>query len=185
MSSSLLNQIENNEVTTLHLTKMPRETFVDGSGSITAKTDHFVEVLSNNTSIVSVVMRGDFLACLRGDQRSKVVQALGKLPQIHTVVLGESLLVISDLTTVLTTASTLKVFTLHDVCLQGPPDLFDEFEYVVTRHGALKEFDLKDCMTANQTIDLNKILETTKKSSVTGDAEGLIVDPACATAGTA
>mmetsp|Transcript_17401 Transcript_17401/g.30315 ORF Transcript_17401/g.30315 Transcript_17401/m.30315 type:complete len:178 (+) Transcript_17401:228-761(+) len=175
----LLSEIENNKVTSLHLTDMPKKSF-EG-----AKVEDFCTALEKNTSITTVHMKDDFLACLRGDQRSQVVKAVGKLPAVTEIYFGGSLLLAPDLTSVVETAKTLKVLHLHDVCLQGAPELCKDFEKALSAHSALKEFDMKDCMTANASVDLEAVVAAGKKSSCGGGVDPAVITPGAATAGTA
>jgi hypothetical protein len=99
------------------------------------------------------------------------------------VYLGDSLLLVPDLTTLLTNAKSLTVLNLNDVCLQGPPELFDDFQKALQSHATLKDFSMKDCMTANQTIDMDKLLDAAseKKPAAAGVAAAtasLLVNPA-------
>ncbi|KAG7355229.1 hypothetical protein IV203_004585 [Nitzschia inconspicua] len=62
---SLLNQIENNEVADLRISAAPKEA-LEGK----KKEDALLEALAKNSSITSVQLEEDFLACLRADIRS-------------------------------------------------------------------------------------------------------------------
>ncbi|KAG7351521.1 hypothetical protein IV203_010881 [Nitzschia inconspicua] len=174
----IVSQIENNEVTSLIVTDMPKVCLEKGQ-----KVDAMIEALQSNTSIEVVHLKDDFLACVRADMRSQLIQAVGKLPKIRQVYLGDTLLLVPDLTDLLINAKSLTVLNLTAVCLQGPPEYFDDFEKALRTHTALKTFDMKDCMTANQGIDIEKIAnaadEGEKPASVNLDSESAqVVNPA-------
>lgn len=174
----IVDQIEKNEVSALTLTDIPKACLEKGQ-----KVDALVQALQTNTSVTVVHLQNDFLACVRADMRSQIIQAVGRLPNIRQVYLGDSLVLVPDLTELLTNAKSLTVLNLHDVCLQGPPEYFDEFESALRTHPTLKTFDMKDCMTANQSIDMEKIQTATdsgkKPAAVELEAESLLeVNPA-------
>jgi hypothetical protein len=121
------------------------------------KEQTFLDALANNTSITSVILKSDFLACLRGDVRSQVLKAVGKLPNIQSITLGNSLVLAPDLTELVTQAKTLTSLTLEDVCLQGEPELVSKLEASLSSHGALKEFNLLNCMASNQEVNLDEL----------------------------
>jgi hypothetical protein len=161
---SLLHQIESNDITSLRVDAMPKEAF-EG-----AKPDAFIDALGKNNSISTVHLEGDFLACLRADVRSNVVKAVGKLPSVREIYLGDCLMLAPDLTEVLSTAKSLTVLHLSGVCLQGEPAFFDELEKMVAHHLTLKDFEMKDCMASNQSVDLNKLKEAGTRTSRGGAA---------------
>jgi hypothetical protein len=66
-------------------------------------------------------------------------------------------MLVPDLTKMLSNAKSLTVLNLKAVCLQGPPEYFDDFEKTLQTHPALKTFDMIECMTANQSIDMEKL----------------------------
>ncbi len=148
----IISQIENNEVTSLLMTDIPKAC-LEKDKSIS----DFLQALEGNTSITTVDFKDDFLACIRAEMRSQVIQAVGKLPHIQEVYLGNSLTLVPDLTDLLTSARSLTTLSLKDICLQGPPECFDGFETALRTHPCLKVFDMKDCTTANQSIDMCKI----------------------------
>jgi hypothetical protein len=175
---SIVSQVESNEITDLTLTDIPKACLEKGQ-----KIDALIQALQHNTSIGVVHLKEDFLACVRADMRSQLIKAIGKVPTIRQVYLGDSLVLVPDLTELLTNAKSLTVLNLQAVCLQGPPEYFDEFEKAIRTHPALKTFDMKDCMTANQSIDIDKLQNVAdagrKPAAVAMDSESpLIVNPA-------
>jgi hypothetical protein len=172
---SLLNQIENNEVDDLKIDAMAKEAFEK------AKPEAFLDALEKNNSIRSVRLEGDFLACLRADVRSNVIKAIGKLSSVREIYLGDSLLLAPDLTEMLTEAKSVTTLNLHDCCIQGAPEFFDALEAVLFHHVTLKDFELKDCMASNQSVDLQKLKDAAARTNSCGAG----INPAGATANTA
>ena len=156
----IVDQITANETKILSLSDIPKSCLEKGQ-----KIDAFIQALEGNTSITTVRLQGDFLACVRADMRSKMVKAVGELANVREVYFGNSLLLVPDLTALLQAATSLTVFHLDDVCLQGPPEYFDDFEKALRTHSALKSFDMKNCMSANQSIDMEKIQNATESDS--------------------
>ena len=156
---SLLEQIKNNEITELRIDSMPKEAF-EGK----KKEDLFITALGKNTSITSVRLEGDFLACLKADVRSKVLEAVGKLPSLRSVYLGDCLLLAPDLTDLLINGKTVTILHLHDVCLQGAPELVDALETILRHHVTLKDFEMSNCMASNQSVDMDKLKEAADRS---------------------
>jgi hypothetical protein len=151
----IVGAIENNEMTTLTIKDMPKTVVEKGQ-----KIDAFIRALQCNTSIVTVDLKEDFLACIRAYMRSQVINAVGKLPSIQQVYLADSLMLAPDLTDLLRNANSLTVLNLRAVCLQGAPEYFDEFEKALQTHPALKTFDIVECITSNQSVDMEKLQNT-------------------------
>jgi hypothetical protein len=169
MMCQLLEQIENDNITSLTLEATPKETLEK------KKPEALIEALGKNTSLVSVTMQTDFLACLRGDIRSQVVQAIGKLPSLQSVSLGNSLLLAPDLITLVKTAKSLTTLTLTDICLQGEPTFIEDLQRTIASHASLKDFTLSNCMASNQSVNLSA-LETIKAGNGCGKVAA--IDPA-------
>jgi hypothetical protein len=174
----IVSHIQNNEIISLTITDIPKAVLDKGQ-----KIDEFIQALESNTSITTVDLKEDFLACVRADMRSQIIKAIGKLPNIQQVYLADSLVLVPDLTELLTNAKSLTVLNLKAVCLQGPPEYFDDFEKALQTHPALKTFDMIECMTANQSIDMGKLQNAAdagkKPASVNvGSESPLVVNPA-------
>jgi hypothetical protein len=167
---SLISQIESNDITSLKVDAMAKEAF-EG-----AKVDVFLEALAKNNSITSIAFKGDFLACLRGDNRSDVIKAISKLPALQEVTLGNSLVLACDLTELLLKAKALRTLSLEEVCLQGDEEFCGKFETALSHHGTLKEFHLTDCLTSNQKVDLEKLKKAGNK-----EGSSIGINPAAAT----
>jgi hypothetical protein len=164
----LLEQIGTNDITSLTLEATPKEALEK------KKPEAFLEALGKNTSLTSVTLQADFLACLRGDVRSQVVQAIGKLPLLQSLSLGNSLLLAIDLTTLLKTAKSLTTLTLTEICLQGEPDMIEGLQKMIASHASLKDFTMSNCMATNQSVNLAE-LENIKMGNGCGTAT---IDPA-------
>ena len=170
---SLLNQIESNDITDLTIEAVPKEAF-EG-----AKVDAFLDALEKNTSITKMNLKGDFLACLRGDQRSQVIKAIGKT-KVQDIHLGNSLVLAPDLAELVISAKSLTRLILDDICLQGDADFMGKFETALVSHPSLKEFEMSNCMASNQSIDIEKIQQVK-----VGGPGGCSIENPAATANTA
>jgi hypothetical protein len=156
---SLLDQIVNNEISALRVDAMPTEAFGGKK-----KENLFIEALEKNNSITSVRLEGDFLACLKADIRSKVIEAVGKLPAVRSIYLGDSLLLAPNLTEMLINAKAVTVLHLHDICLQGAPEFVDALAAVLRHHVTLKDFEMTNCMASNQSVELERLREAADRS---------------------
>jgi hypothetical protein len=156
---SILNQIANNEITKLELQDEAEIVFENDDGSIY----EFLDALKKNTSIASMVLRGDFLSCLRADARDQVLKAISG-NHIQHVIIGDTLLLVQDLTQLVGHLKSLRSLELHNLVLQGQEDHFQAFEAALLQHPSLKEFDMSDnCETAIKGIELST-LRNAKKS---------------------
>jgi hypothetical protein len=164
----LLEQIETNDITSLTLEATSKEALEQ------KEPEALLEALGKNTSLTSVTMQTDFLACLRGDVRSRIIQAIGILPSLQSLTLGNSLILAVDLTTLLKTAKSLTTLTLTDICLQGEPATIEELQRTVASHAGLTDFIMSNCMASNQSVNLTE-LENVKVGSGCGNAA---IDPA-------
>jgi NAD(P)H-flavin reductase len=144
----LLEQIESNDIMSLTLEASPKEALEK------KKPDALVEALGKNTSITTVTLKTDFLACLRADVRSQVLQAIAKLPALQSVTLGNSLVLAPDLTSMVKSAKKLNNLTLDEICIQGEEALVEELRVALASNGTLKSFTLNKCMASNQSVDL-------------------------------
>jgi hypothetical protein len=161
---SLLNQIENNEIADLRISATPKEA-LEGK----KKEAALMEALKKNNSITSVHLEQDFLACVRADIRSELIQAISKLPSLRVVHLSDTLMLAQDVTDLLMNVKTITTLHLANVCLQGAPEYFDALETVLQHHATLKEFEMTNCMASNQSVDLEKLKEAAERSSCSGN----------------
>jgi hypothetical protein len=149
---SLLKQIENNDIVDLHINTPPKEA-LEGKN----KEDALIKALEMNNSITSVHLEQDFLACLRADNRSIIISAIGKLPSLRQVYLSDTLLLSNDVSELLASAKAITTLHLVNVCLQGAPEYFDALATVLQQHSTLKDFTLTGCMASNQSVDLGML----------------------------
>ncbi|KAG7363844.1 hypothetical protein IV203_037045 [Nitzschia inconspicua] len=166
----LLQQLESNDITSLTLEASPKEALEK------KKSDELIDALSKNTSVTTLTLQKDFLACLRGDVRSQLMQTIAKLPSLQSVTLGNSLLLAPDLTNLVVSAKSLCTVTLDEICLQGEPALVQDLQVALASHGKLKSFTMNNCMASNQEVDM-KALENVKLGSTCAGGDAAI-DPA-------
>jgi hypothetical protein len=176
---SLLNQIENNEIVNLHISAQPKEA-LEGKN----QEEALIKALGKNNSITSVHLEQEFLACLRADNRSIIVNAIGKLPSLRQVYLSDTLLLGNDVKDLLVNAKAVTTLHLANVCFQGAPEYFDALATVLKHHASLKDFELIDCMASNQSVELEKLTEAAAASHRNSCSGGGVV-PGVAMANTA
>ncbi|KAL3923825.1 MAG: hypothetical protein SGARI_006144 [Bacillariaceae sp.] len=69
-----------------------------------------------------------------------------------------------DLTGLLVNAKVVTVLHLHDVCLQGAPELVEALETILRHHVTLKDFEMTNCMASNQSVDIEKLKDAADRS---------------------
>ena len=156
---SIIQQIANNEITQLELRDEAEIAFENDDGRI----HEFLDALKQNTSITSVTLHGDFLCCLRVDSRGQAIEAFTG-SQIQDITIGDTLLLVNDLTKMVCNLPKLRSLKLHDTLLQGQEEDFKDFEEALMKHPILKEFDMSEnCDTALKKVcDLPKLQEAKK-----------------------
>ena len=90
---SVLEQIKANTISDLNISQDADE--------ITERTSEIVDALRSNKSVVSVRFEGEFLGAMRNDSRLEVVEAVGTIPTLQRVHLGDTLLVVSGIANML------------------------------------------------------------------------------------
>jgi hypothetical protein len=146
---SILEKIQANDITNLHIS--------DADDELLDFPHKLLEALEKNTSITSVRFDADFLGCLRSDARSKLVEAIGKIPSLQEVHLKDALLTVIAITNMILKAKSLRVLTLNNVVLQGVSEHFDACATALYQHVCLKEFGVEDCIPAVKDISLEKL----------------------------
>jgi hypothetical protein len=149
MAHSIIEKIKNNDIDILALKEAPEDYFEE--------VDEFVHALSGNTSIDTVKFTDDFLGCAYGKDRAVFVEAISKLPNLHSVTLSHSLLRVPALTTLLKNAQGLKVLTLKEMVLQGLPQDIEALESALYQHSSMKDFSMMDCSSPVEGVDLEKV----------------------------
>ena len=148
-SCILIEQIQNNDIKVLKIDDTD-EYMIDD-------VKQLVMALEQNTSIVAVHFEGEYLGCLRKNERSDLAQTVGKLPNLQELHMSNTLFVISDICTLVKTAPSLRVLKLNNFVLQGVKEEFENCETLLYSHAALKDLQLKDCKAANDDIALDKL----------------------------
>jgi hypothetical protein len=154
---SVLEQIEGNDVTDLILSKSSDE-YCDDIFKL-------MKALSNNKSIQSIFLEGDFLDDLNSIKRGKVLESIIPIPTLMTVHLGGSFLFTSDIAKMLGGIPDLLELTLEQLVLQGIQVDFDLLESNLNAHSSLKLFKMNECCTAISDISLENLKQSTKKMS--------------------
>jgi hypothetical protein len=129
--------------------------------------------LKENTSLESVRLDKDFIACLFGRERGELMGQLAKLPNLKEVHLGDLGLMVQVLTNLVNEAKGLRELTLERVVLQGIQQDFDMLETALHQHTGLKNFQMNGCIAAHEGIDIETILKAGKSFKTTN-----IKDPA-------
>ena len=149
MVHSVIEKIKNNEILILELKEAPEDYFEDA--------EEFMEALTGNTSINTVMFTHDFLGCVYGKDRAVLIESISKLPNLESVTLSQSLLKVAALTTLLRNAKGLKTLTLNELVLQGLMDDFSDLELVLNQHCSMKEFSMNGCLSPVEGVNLEKL----------------------------
>lgn len=159
-----LQQIKDNGITDIDIAAPADEAFED--------LNEFFDALAANTSLESVKLTKDFIGDLRHDTRHKLLISLGKVPTLKEVYLGDGLLLVKDINTMVSDAKSLRSLTLENLVLQGVSEHFDAFETTLYGHPSLKEFEIVECTPASDEASLEKLDRAGKKfSSATGSID--------------
>ncbi|CAJ1931875.1 unnamed protein product [Cylindrotheca closterium] len=150
---SVLEQIKANSITELNLSQDADE--------ITERTSEIVDALRSNKSIVSVRFEGEFLGDMRNDSRLAVVEAIGAIPTLQRVHLGDTLLVVSGIAKMLSKATDLRELSISNIVLQGVESEFSSFEATLASHSTLKLFTMDKCRPAVAEISLDGLTNST------------------------
>lgn len=120
--------------------------------------DDLIFVLERATSVHTVQITGECLACLHPDDRSTLIQTFGRLPNLQYVTLKNSPVMIWDLSMLLMQAVCLRSLVLEDLVFQGVFSHFIAFETSLMQHVDLKRFVMDDeCVPANDDVSLNSL----------------------------
>lgn len=147
---TILEDIANNNIETLHLEEAPEEYF--------SKPQEFVDAMSKNTSIKKVEFEKDFIACLKGADRAAVVSAVGKLPNVEKVELKDSMLLVGIcVTNLVKNAKKLESISFDHCVMQGLEDDFKKLEAAIKESSSMKELSIGDCTITGESVDLQKV----------------------------
>jgi hypothetical protein len=163
MIMTLLEQIQANEITNVHVDNAADDVFEN--------INAFLDAMGQNTSIESVHFEKEFIGDLRNDARTKLLKAIGQIPSIKEIRLGDALLQTVDITEMVTAAQALRALHLKNIVLQGVAEHFDACETALYKSHTLKEFDLEDCFPAVRGLSLEKLYNAGKKY-----ASGAVID---------
>ena len=147
----IIDEIRGNSVDELHLSNMPEDYF--------ETSQDFANAMEKNTSIKTVILDKDFLACSKGDDRATIVSSLSSPPNVEKVVLEDSLLMIGVCVTNLTqNAKNLNELSMVNCTLQGVPSDFDKFVNALKDNETLKNLHITDCHAPHADVDLTKVM---------------------------
>jgi hypothetical protein len=156
---SILEQLKDHSITDLAIAVPASEAVGD--------LHEFVNALSENKSIETIRLTDDFMGDLRHDDRHKLLSAMGQIPTLKVVFLADGLLMISDITIMISRAKNLRGLTLRNLILQGIEDHFIAAEAALYQHPSLKEFEMNDCSPAWKEASLDKLIQAGQKFSST------------------
>jgi hypothetical protein len=156
---TIIEDICSNQVVDLHLQDVPAEYF--------GETSELIAALKDNTSIETIRFDKDFIACVFGKERGEVLDQVAKLPNLKEVHLGDAGLMVEAIVTLLKNAKSLRKISLHRLVMQGTQKDFDGLEATLYQHGALKDFQMEDCVASNDNIDMGKIMNAGKNFNST------------------
>jgi phosphoribosylformylglycinamidine (FGAM) synthase PurS component len=151
---TIIEEIRANKVVYLHLNAVPEEYFGEISEIIAA--------LKDNTSIESIQFDEDFIGCVFGRDRGKLLNQVAKLPNLKEVFLGDACLMVDAIATMLKSAKCLRKISLHRLVMQGIEKDFEGLAAVLYHHGSLKGFKMEDCVASNEDIDIERITNAGK-----------------------
>jgi len=160
----ILDEIKNNEIYLLELAHTSDYYF--------DSPKEFTDALAQNTSIQSVEFYGDFIGCLRGRERTEIVEAVGKLPNLRSVTLADSCLMVKSAISLLESAKSLKEFTMKRIVMQGLQVDFDNLESAIYMHPALNSYTMKECIAANRNVDMAPLEKLARSSAPTAPLPG-------------
>lgn len=144
---TILEDIINNKVETLHFESVSSDYF--------ATSTEFVEAMEVNTSLTKVFFEKDFIACLKGDDRAAVVSAVGNLPNVETVELKDSLLMIGIcITNLVKNAKKLQSLSMERCVLQGLPEDFELLEKALKESSSVKNLKIGACTVTSDEVDI-------------------------------
>jgi hypothetical protein len=155
---SILEQIKANSITELVLSQDADE-ISDDVGTI-------IDGLKHNKSIVSIRFEGDFLGMIRNDSRRELLEAIGLIPTLKQVHLGDALLLVPGIAKMLCQAHSLRELSLDNVVLQGSEDDFSTLEAALHAHPSLKIFKMDKCIPAHRDISLENLTKSAAKLSI-------------------
>jgi hypothetical protein len=156
---SLLEDIKCNAVEELNMSNLPEDYFENAH--------QFEEAMKENTSIKEVTLEGDFLVCLKPDDRAIIVSSLGRLPNLEKVVLKDSRLLIGlCIANLVKNSPKLNDLRMLDCTLQGVPDDFDKFKTALSENQSMKSLHLEGSFAPNDDVKLDTVLEGLKELSM-------------------
>jgi hypothetical protein len=163
---AIVDQIKNNEITTLHLSEPPEDYF-DDCGA-------FASAMAENTSITNVIFDKDFLSCAIGKERAEIVSSVGTLPNIKVVELKDSLLMVGVcLANLVKNSKSLEELSMENCLLQGLPEDFEKLKDGINGSSTIKKLHVHDCTAPSNKVDLNAEMNNLKDGlSIAVSGEG-------------
>jgi hypothetical protein len=163
---AIVDQIKNNEITTLHLSEPPEDYFDDCSA--------FASAMEANTSITKVIFDKEFLSCAIGKERAVIVSSIGALPNAKVVELKDSLLMVGVcVTNLVKNSKSLEELSMENCLLQGLPDDFEKLKDGINCSSTIKNLRIHDCTAPSKKVDLNAEMNSLKAGlSIAVSGEG-------------
>lgn len=155
----LLDDIKCNLVEELHM--------CNDSDDYFESPGQFEDAMKENTSITKVTFDGDFLVCLKAEDRAIIVSCLGRLPNLETVVLKDSRLLIGIcVTNLVKNSPKLSSLSMVNCTLQGVPEDFVMFKTALGEKSCMKTLRIEDSFAPNEDVKLDSVLEGLKDLSI-------------------
>ena len=148
MANTVISQLEFNDISELVLSEDDEECIDEAM--------YISKALAQNYS-VNVIRLNEYLACLRNDDRTEFIEAIGSALSIQEVHIDGGLIQVDDLVALLFCAKTLKVLKLKNVVLQVIQEHFQELERSLY-HKDLKDFALENVTPAVEGIDTSNLV---------------------------
>ena len=189
--SNILEEIKSNSIETLHLSESYDHYF--------DKPQDFVDAMKVNTSIKHVIFDKDFLGCSVARDRKVIgmfvcllycyrqcyqprllltnvftccvtVSSLGDLPNLETVTLADSLVMVGVcVTNLVKNSKSVKEITLQSCLLQGVPDDFELFRSALASNDSVQAIHLTKCSVPNEDVNFDGVVTDLKSGSVAID----------------
>lgn len=140
--SWIIEQIEDNAI--LHLAVSEE----DNGELVEDYIEEFIDALSTNFSIRKICFEDEFLGCLRGNDRSNLIQTISRIPTLQEVRMNRSLVMVKDISALIANAAQLKVLTMNYIVFQGVESDHEDCEKTLYQHCTLREFELNHCSAA-------------------------------------
>jgi hypothetical protein len=155
----ILEDIKGNLIEELHLSNSPEDYF--------ESPDELADAMKDNTSVKEAIFDGDFLTCLKPEDRAIVVSCLRRLPNLEKVVLKDSRLMIGIcIANLVKDSPKLNSLSMINCTLQGVPNDFDTFKSAIGDSSSMKSLHIEESFAPNDDVQLGNVLEGLKDLNI-------------------